>query len=251
MNGVATGAGTELSTFVLVHGAWHGGWCWAKVEQRLRQLGHETHAPTLTGLGERSHLACPEIDADLHVHDICNVICWRELQDVALVGHSYGGFVITGVASRMPESLTALVYLDALVPNEYGDPIFCVLEPERIASLERQEAGGLVKVEPERLSVWACDPVQRKWLQGLVTPHPIEIFRKGITLTGREREVVNKHYIIAAGSLSPQCVSQYERALQDSDWTADSINTRHDAMVEAPDELARMLHEYAETISLG
>ena len=109
-----------MATFVLVHGAWHGGWCWAPLERSLRGCGHDVTSPTLTGLGERSHLASPDIVPDTHVLDIVNHIKWKDLEDVILVGHSYGGVIITGVAGRLPERIRALVYLDAIVPEKSG-----------------------------------------------------------------------------------------------------------------------------------
>ena len=91
-----------MSTFVLVHGAWHGGWCYKPVAQLLRKAGHQVYTPTLTGLGERSHLMSPAVNVDTHVQDIVNVFRWEELSDVVLAGHSYGGMVITGVADKIP-----------------------------------------------------------------------------------------------------------------------------------------------------
>ncbi len=109
-----------MATFVLVHGAWHGGWCWRDVRAILRAGGHEAFTPTLTGLGERSHLLSRDIDMNTHVADVANTIVWEELEDVVLVGHSYGGNVITGVADRMKDRLAHAVYLDAFVPKD-GD----------------------------------------------------------------------------------------------------------------------------------
>jgi pimeloyl-ACP methyl ester carboxylesterase len=107
-------------TFVLVHGAWHGGWCWRRVADRLRSDGHAVFTPTLTGLGERSHLLRPGIDLATHVADIVNVMRCERLSDVVLCGHSYGGFVISGVAEEMPALIRSIVFLDAFVPKS-GD----------------------------------------------------------------------------------------------------------------------------------
>src|SRR5579862_6453256 len=101
-----------MATFVLVHGAWHGGWCWRKLTPLLRAAGHEVFAPTLTGLGERAHLATPEVGLSFHVQDVVNVLVYEDLHEVVLVGHSYGGMVITGVTGQAPERLAQLVYLD-------------------------------------------------------------------------------------------------------------------------------------------
>ena len=104
-------------TFVLVHGAWHGGWCWQRVADRLRGSGHTVFTPTLTGLGERSHLLRGGIDLKTHITDVVNVIKWEGLSDVVLCGHSYGGFVISGVAEQMAPAIHSIVFLDAFVPR--------------------------------------------------------------------------------------------------------------------------------------
>ena len=104
-----------MATFVLVHGAWHGSWCWKRVRTALHARGHEVFTPTLTGVAERSHLLSPDVNLSTHIQDVVNLMQWEELSDVVLCGHSYGGCVISGVADRMPSRLRALVYLDAFV----------------------------------------------------------------------------------------------------------------------------------------
>jgi pimeloyl-ACP methyl ester carboxylesterase len=117
-----------MTTFVLVHGAGHGGWCWGRVAPLLRAAGHEVVTPTLTGLGERVHLLDGRVDLELHVTDIVNVLRYEDLHDVVLVGHSYGGTVITGAADRAPERVAKLVYLDAAFPGD-GQSVADVVEP--------------------------------------------------------------------------------------------------------------------------
>jgi pimeloyl-ACP methyl ester carboxylesterase len=107
-----------VQNFVLVHGAWHGGWCWRRVADRLQAAGHKVWTPTLTGLGERSHLIGAHVDLSTHVTDIVNVLKWERLSDVVLCGHSYGGFVISGVAEAMPEAIGSLIFADALLPEK-------------------------------------------------------------------------------------------------------------------------------------
>src|SRR5262245_42054376 len=116
--------------FVLVHPAWHGGWVWTKVVPLLRQKGHLVFTPTLTGLGERSHLARPDIGLDVHVTDVINVLKYEDLHDVVLVGHSSSGAVITGVADRAPTPIALVVYLDAFVPED-GQAVLDLITPER------------------------------------------------------------------------------------------------------------------------
>ena len=122
-------------TYVLIHPAWFGGWCWKKLTPLLRAQGHEVFTPTLTGLGERAHLARPEIGLEIHVRDITNVIEYEDLRNVILVGNSSGGMVITGVADHMPERIAHLVFLDAFVPTD-GQSMLDVIPPDRRPALE-------------------------------------------------------------------------------------------------------------------
>ena len=109
-----------MATFVLVHGAWHGAWCWRRVARVLTRSGHEVFAPTLTGLAERSHLLSPAIDLDTHILDVVNEMKWQELNDVVLVGHSYGGMVISGVAEKMERAISSVVLVDSFLPESHG-----------------------------------------------------------------------------------------------------------------------------------
>src|SRR5580658_4030096 len=134
-----------MATFLLVHGAWHGAWCWRRVVRLLTQAGHEVFAPTLTGLCERSHLSTPTVDLDTHILDIVNELKWQELKDVVLVGHSYGGMVISGVAEKMEKSIASFVMLDAFMP-ENGQAVIDMPPPaarEPILAAEREGAATL------------------------------------------------------------------------------------------------------------
>lgn len=126
-----------MATFVLVHGTTAGGWVWKPIARSLRAAGHEVYAPTLTGLGERVHLATPEVNLDTHITDVVNVIEYEDLRDVVLVGHSYGGMVIAGVAERIPDRLAHLVFHDALVPHD-GESLITHMPAERRRAIEEQ-----------------------------------------------------------------------------------------------------------------
>ena len=126
-----------MTTYVLVHGAYHGGWCWKHVANSLRNAGHEVYTPTLTGLGERAHLINPEIGLDTHVQDILGLLEYEDLHDAVLVGHSYGGMVITGVAEKCPERLAQLVFLDAFIPAN-GQSLIELFPPEMAGRLRAQ-----------------------------------------------------------------------------------------------------------------
>ena len=235
-----------MATFVLIHGAWHGGWCWAPLERALRGRGHETSAPTLTGLGERSHLATPQVTPDTHVLDITSHIAWQGLEDVILVGHSYGGVIITGVAGRMPERVRALVYLDAIVPEESGVSAVAARNPERTATLRAQLANGDFMVAPDRFDSWTDDPDQMAWLRENCTPHPIRCLTEGVTLTGREAEVTHRHFILATRNRPSLFWEEYERVKGRAGWQVQEMPTKHDVMVEAPETLAARLDAIAD-----
>ena len=134
-----------MATFVLVHGAWAGAWIWKKIIPLLRAAGHDVHATTATGLGDRVHLADPAIDLDTHITDVVNVLEFEELTDVTLVGWSYGGMIITGVAERVPERLAQLVYLDADVPADGENSYDAELYSEEVRAADRAaaEAAGM------------------------------------------------------------------------------------------------------------
>jgi pimeloyl-ACP methyl ester carboxylesterase len=124
-----------MATFVFVHGGWDGGWSWSKVEKLLRPAGHEVFRPTLTGSGERVHLASPDVNLDTHIMDVVNVLVYEDLHDAIVVGVSYGGMVITGVADRVPERIAQLVYLDAYLPQN-GQSAVDLIGPEMLAAVE-------------------------------------------------------------------------------------------------------------------
>ena len=234
-----------MTCFVLVHGAWHGGWCWAELADRLRRAGHDVHAPTLTGLGERRHLASPDITPDTHVLDVASLIEINDLHDIVLVGHSYGGLIITGVASRMPERLSALVYLDAVIPQVSGISAMAQRNPERMAAFQAQLAAGGFMVEPDRFDAWSDDPEVQAWLRTKCTPHPIRCLTEGVTLTGREADVPHRHYILAERNRPSMFWHDYELVKDCAGWKVETIPTMHDAMIEAPAELAGRLQAIA------
>ncbi len=125
-----------MTTFVLIHGGWDGGWAWQSIAKDLRAAGHDVFAPTLTGSGERVHLATPDVDLNTHVQDVINVFLYEKLEHAILVGTSYGGMVVTGVAERIPERLSQVVYLDAFVPQS-NESLNDIIGPELAATFEQ------------------------------------------------------------------------------------------------------------------
>ena len=134
-------AQTEARTFVLVHGSWHGGWCWRRVADRLEKRGHKVYTPTLTGLGERVHLLTPAVDLDTHITDVTNLIKFEDLKDVVLVGHSYAGCIISGVAEQVLPSIASIVFIDAFLPVNGERMLDLTPANLRAATLEAQAKG--------------------------------------------------------------------------------------------------------------
>ena len=225
-----------MADIVLVHGGWHGGWVWRDVLPRLEAAGHRVIAPTMTGLGERRHLASEDVTPDVHVADIVNAIRWADMTDVVLVGHSYAGYIITAVAGQMPERIASLVYLDAFVPETSGECVFSAWPPERIEAIKASLKGGFL-VPPSGIENWSADPETRAWLTRMATPHPIRCFTEGPALTGREREVKRRLYLWCA-ELDPSPFRPfYDKFRKDPDWRVAKLDCLHDAMLEVPDEL--------------
>ncbi|MEM7303468.1 MAG: alpha/beta fold hydrolase [Pseudomonadota bacterium] len=233
------------STFVLVHGGWHGGWCWREVASRLRQDGHDVHCPTMTGLAERSHLIDAVEGPDTHVDDIANVIRWNELNDIILVGHSYGGLIVTGVATRMPEKTQHLVYLDAFVPTADNQSPADLSILSRSAEIAKA-AVGHKHVPPSGFERWSSSPENLDWLKRMTTPHPRSCFGAGVSRVDDPSAGPFKRTYIACAKHDPSpFLSFYQRYKDDPRWHCVSMDCLHDAMVDQPAELADLLLEAA------
>ena len=174
-----------MATFVIVHGAWSGGHAWRWLRPLLQAAGHEVFTPALTGLGERSHLANAQIDLDTHVLDVVGVLEYEDLLQVVLVGHSYGGVVITGVADRVPERLAQLVYLDAEVPMD-GQSEFDLLPPEERAVYQesaRSKGQGWRILPPVPEPLPDDLDANLRWAMSRMVPQPVATFAQPLRLT--------------------------------------------------------------------
>jgi pimeloyl-ACP methyl ester carboxylesterase len=163
-----------MATYVLVHGAWHGSWCWKRVRKALQTAGHDVFTPTLTGVGERSHLNSAGVSLSTHIADVANLIRWEELSDVILCGHSYGGCVISGAADRIPDRIRALVYLDAFVPED-GDALTAMLPPGQAQGM-RQAAEDGWKVAPIPAEAFKVNTRDSAWVNRQCTPQALATF---------------------------------------------------------------------------
>jgi pimeloyl-ACP methyl ester carboxylesterase len=230
-----------MATFVLVHGAWHGSWCWARVRHALADRGHAVFTPTLTGIGERSHLLSRDIDLQVHVEDVANLIRWEQLDEVILCGHSYGGCVISGVAEALPDRIAALVYLDAFL-LENGECLHDLLPDEHRelqVSLANEHGQGW-QVPPIPGEVFNVNPIDRDWVDRQCTMQPLATFQQRIRLTGAASRVPRNHHIFASGWEGTPFGPSHERA-KARGWTTSEIASGHDVMLDAPEALASEL----------
>jgi pimeloyl-ACP methyl ester carboxylesterase len=251
-------------TFVLVHGAWHGGWCWSRVAQALRARGHRVFTPTQTGLGERQHLLGPDITLDTFVQDIVNVLLWEDLEDVILVGHSFGGLTITGVADVLPQRLRQLVYLDAFIldsgvttfdtlPLDTVNKLRTAAESAALETLHNHGNGKVphVSTTPQR-HVPALPPPPPK-VFGLVrpedaafvaqrlTPQPLSVYESALHLNFPIGNNVPCLYLHCVQPAFPAINGSYQWVAEHTDWPRIDLASCHSVMVADPALLVERL----------
>ena len=232
------------ATFVLVHGGGHGGWCWARVARRLRTAGCEVHTPTLTGLGERAHLLSPEVGLKTHIEDVVNLLVYEDLRDVVLVGHSYGGMVITGVADRAIKRVAQLVYFDAAIPQD-GESLV-----DTSSGLRKFAAATMQVVDGVPLVLWpgpvtralygVTDPADLAWMEPRLTPHPLRTFEEPLRLAEPAAVARLPRTIINCTST----LKVRDKATLDRYFAGDRVwelDAAHDLMITEPEASAEML----------
>ena len=230
-------------TFVLVHGAWHGGWAWVRVADRLRAGGHRVFTPTLTGLGERAHLIHPNVNASLHIADVVAVIHYEQLSDIVLVGHSYGGCVISGVAERVPETISSIVFLDAFIPDD-GDATVDLVQPSVQEIIRGVYACGETTVPVRDAAAFKVNEKDRAWVDSLAGPQPIGTMIEKLKLTGARERVPRKTYIRASGYPNVSFEKAHARA-KAAGWRTYEVPCGHDVMIDEPERLTEILLEVA------
>jgi pimeloyl-ACP methyl ester carboxylesterase len=224
-----------VATFVLVHGAWHGSWCWQRVRRTLQQQGHDVFTPTLTGVGERSHLLAKDVDLKTQTLDVLNLLRWEQLSDVVLCGHSYGGMVVSGVADLVPQSIRSLVFLDAFVPED-GQ---CLAD---FAPISDDQLIDGWKMRPITAEAFGVNLADRAWVDSRCTVHPVACFRESVHLTGGMSRIGRISYAYAsgwAGYRSPFHVF-YEKA-KARGWKTCDFDCGHDVMLDRPDAVTALL----------
>ncbi len=233
-------------TFVLAHGSWHGGWCWKRVADRLRAAGHYVETPSYSGMGDRVHLLNESIDIETFVQDIVNVIDHNDYEDVILVGHSFAGVVISGVADRIPGKLRHLVYLDSLI-LESGKNSFSMYPPDEAAAridAAKKASGGLAVPPPSALpAVWGLTPgsADYEWVLKHLTPQPLKSYTTAVTLKNPIGNGVPRTYVECVQPQHPVLAASRELVSRQSGWKRLRLNAPHDCMVTHPDEVTNIL----------
>ena len=242
-----------MAHFVLVHGAWHGAWCWRHVTEALIRAGHRAHAVTLTGLGERAHLLSPGITLETHIADVVGVIEAEELVDVVLAVHSYAGMLGTAVADRMPQRLAHLVYVDAVVPKPGESWSSTHARATREARLAAAASDPNHSFPPPDPAVFGLDGPAHDWVQRRQTPHPGHTYEAPLEFDPRRVAQVPRTFInctrppLATIDVIRTRVS--DPRFWDGAWLpgAQVVNlpTGHDPMVSEPDALVQLLLDRA------
>jgi pimeloyl-ACP methyl ester carboxylesterase len=219
-------------TIVIVHGAWGGAWGFRRVDSLLREKGYNVYRPTLTGLGERVHLASPDVGLRTHINDVVNMILFEDLHDVILVGHSYGGMVITGVADRVPDRIKHLIYVDAFVPED-GESVESI-EGARAAWIKPMTKGDYIVppwVKPDQ-------PPPKD------VPQPLKTFTEPIALKNKSARSLPATYILTVeAGKKPEdddFASQAARA-RARGWPVLQLTADHNAQWSAPEALVEMI----------
>ncbi|MFZ2068797.1 MAG: alpha/beta hydrolase [Xanthobacteraceae bacterium] len=232
-----------MATFVLVHGAWHGAWCWRRVARLLAKNGHEVFTPTLTGVGERSHLLNPSINVETHILDVVNEMKWQELKHVVLVGHSYGGMVISGVAEKMEKAIGSFVMLDAFMPEDGQGVLDIYPQPNR-EPVEAALRSGATTMPPRSAALFKVNEQDRAWVDAQCTPQPIQTFVQKLKLAGARDRIGKKTYIRAAAYANPYFDAALASA-RTKNWRIYELPCGHDVMLDMPERLAQILQDVA------
>ena len=237
----AARAQSAPKTFVLVHGAWHGGWCWRRVADLLEKKGHKVFTPTLTGVGDRSHLLSKDIVLDTHIADIVNLVKWEDLEDVCLVVHSYGGWPGSGALEQIGDRVASIVWLDAFKPENGQRGVDFASEFSR-KGLEEAVARGEPGRPAPKAEAFHVNEKDRAWVDSKTTPQPNGVALQPIKLTGAREKVAKKTYIRAAAYPQPAFDKALAECKADKAWkTFETTDSGHDVMVDAPGWLVDIL----------
>jgi pimeloyl-ACP methyl ester carboxylesterase len=236
-------------TMVLVHGAWHGAWCWQRVIPHLQHAGVPVHAVTLTGVADRAHLMAPDIRLGTHVQDVLGLITAYELERVVLVGHSYGGIVITGVADQLqlsqPGRVAAMVYVDAITPHP-GESWSSTHAPETVAQrLAAAQASGGISFGPPDASVFGLSGADRDWVNRRQTPQPLGVYQDPLEFDPARIASLPRTFIDCTSPALATIAVMRQRVRTEPGWEVLELATGHDPMISEPEALSGMLIDVA------
>lgn len=228
---------------VLVQGAWGSSASWTPVADLLRGMGHQVFVPSLTGLGERTHLFSGTINLDTHIADVAGLIEAEGLDEFDLVGHSYGGMVITGVADRFAGRIPTLTYLDAFLPSD-GQSAFDLLGPEvALANLAAAgDLGGLGVPPPARHAIRVPEHLRHYMVPR--SPQPVATLIQKLRLTGAHHKIARRLYVSAGIDQADIFSGIYKKVSADPGWTSMEVPSGHMLQLEMPEEVARIIHDF-------
>jgi pimeloyl-ACP methyl ester carboxylesterase len=230
-------------TFVLVHGAWHGGWCWRRVADHLEAKGHKVYTPTLTGVGDRSHLLSKDINLDTHIADLVNLFKWEDLRAVCLAAHSYGGWPCSGALEQIGDRVTSIVWVDSFRP-ENGQKGSDYSSGFSRKTLEESVARGEAGRKGTSAEGFGVNEKDRAWVDSKLTLQPNGPTLQPIKLTGARERVAKKTYIRAPSYPQPAFDKALEACRADPTWRAIvADHAGHDIMIDQPEWLAGILIE--------
>lgn len=238
-----------MANFVLVHGAWHGGWCWQRVTSALQQQGHRVHAVTLTGLGERAHLLAPSIALDTHIDDVISAIEVEELHDVVLAVHSYAGMIGTAVADRLGKHLKHLVYVDAVIPKpgeSWSSTQSAATQQQRLSAAQASTRFSFPPPDPE---VFGLHDADHAWVKRRQTPHPGNTYQAPLNFDIQRVAAIPRTFVNctqpALATIEPSRLRAKDPKFWDGAWLPNSkiveLKTGHDPMISDPAGLTRIL----------
>ncbi|MFC6089688.1 alpha/beta fold hydrolase [Saccharothrix lopnurensis] len=237
-----------MSTFLLVHGAWHSGRCWERVVPLLESAGHRVLAPSLTGYGDKAHLLGPEVGLDTHVADVVTLIVEEDLTDVVLVGHSYAGLVISSAANQVPDRIAHLVHLDAMVPRDGETAVDVLPVTQALIDLAaRTETAWrippLPEMPPPHGLFGVTDPADVAWLRGMLSDQPVRCLRQPVRLDNPAVDAIPRTHIHCVGAAPEGITRRPVPAVQPNGspsrvW---ELESGHDCMITVPVELSELL----------
>jgi pimeloyl-ACP methyl ester carboxylesterase len=242
-----------MANFVLVHGAWHGGWCWQRVTLGLQQQGHRVHAVTLTGLGERAHLLAPSITLDTHIDDVISAIEVEELSDVILAVHSYAGMIGTAVADRLGKHLKHLVYVDAVIPKpgeSWSSTQSAATQQQRLSAAQASTRFSFPPPDPE---VFGLHDADHAWVKRRQTPHPGNTYQAPLDFDVKRVAAIPRTFVNctqpALATIEPSRLRVKDAKFWDGAWLPNSkiveLKTGHDPMISEPAALTKILIDCA------